>query len=370
MRLRLAGESTSFVQFVAFMSQDSASEHGLLKDIVGEFQGEEDKVMVDYCAFYEQYGKHTPCGWPAMTHKNATGEDVPITCAALCAAGSTLPVAKLIVHMTAWLKDYANMPACSIVFESEPKDMGRMFEARRMNCVCAKEDEAQKLMQCLLTSMEAVNKKIKHDKASTFLGSCLRKAPYIFAKIVDLVKSEVGAMTESLIKLYNAVDSLADFNKALDNENIDAKLSSLLCNDVSLQKLYQFFACGLDRFMGLKQVLLSLLAAMRSCETLPDTAEMFQAVSADSRALIQKIVEFSDAPKSGDSVTLTSMSTLVGNATVAQACTRELKTGETRAVLVNKAWTGIKKRGWKIHPTLHQRCTDLLNGKASKPAAK
>ena len=44
--------------------------------------------------------------------------------------------------------------------------------------------------------------------------------------------------------------------------------------------------------------------------------------------------------------------------------TRDLKTGETRTNLVNKAMAGIKKRQWKLHPSLTQRCTEILSGKA------
>jgi hypothetical protein len=57
------------------------------------------------------------------------------------------------------------------------------------------------------------------------------------------------------------------------------------------------------------------------------------------------------------------MAGLVGNVTVAQACARDLITGETRQALVQKAWTGVRKREWNVHKSLAQRCNVILTGK-------
>ena len=63
------------------------------------------------------------------------------------------------------------------------------------------------------------------------------------------------------------------------------------------------------------------------------------------------------------SVSMSCVSACVGDVTVSQALYRDLKTSETRQALVNKANTGVRKRGRKIHAHLTQRCNSVLTGK-------
>ena len=79
-RQLLAKESSSFLQFTSFLARpraDGSAEDGLVKDVVGEFQGDEDKVMLDYCGMFKFYGKHLPTDFVCIEFQAASGESCP-----------------------------------------------------------------------------------------------------------------------------------------------------------------------------------------------------------------------------------------------------------------------------------------------------
>ncbi|CAE7597009.1 unnamed protein product [Symbiodinium sp. CCMP2592] len=365
--LRLGKESQSFVQFVVFMSgQSEETARALAKDVVGEFQDEEDKIMVSYEAMFVHYGSHLPSDWSPMQ------AEVHVSSASLCAAGSALPLAKIFVHMVSWQKELVQfVPCATILLDGEPASLPKKFQSDEclIRALCAKEHEPGKFMHCLRSATDAAET-IGHDMARCFAKTCLTKAPELFQKIVDIVKTEVLSTIAVLKKLHGNIPTSAQFIASLDKGEIDANMANSMCNDVSMQRLYMFLQCALEDFMGLKKVLVGISAAIsvREIDDGSAASGSFSGVIAEAKAVIQVFAEFNDV--SAKDATLISISSLVANTTMAQAITRELKVGETRPSLVNKALCGIRKRGWKLHPVLVQRSTAVLQGKAPKPAAK
>ena len=370
----MAKESASFSQFCVFMAKPDNAKEVLVKEIVGEFQGDEDRVTLDYAAMYQHYGRHLAQDFFPMKYQVGPGDTTNITCASLCAAGSCLPVAKMIVHIASWTKDLGGMsPSRKVLGEcpSSPADIAKLFNGCRMHLLCEKTHEAGKFMHTLKAAFEA-SETTGHEVAKSFVQSCAAKAPTLLDKLVDMVKEDVTSLIADLISLHSSVSVRDQFKTALDNGALDAKLSFAMCSDESVQKIYRFLNFGLEDFIGLKQVMIAVCSATTNLgSTGSFDMSGFETTAANAKEVIHKLTEFIRAPESQDEVPLQSISSMVANATMVQACTRDLQTGEARTSLVNKALLGIKKRQWKLHPLLTQRCTEVLSGKsASKTAGK
>ncbi|CAE6935236.1 unnamed protein product [Symbiodinium sp. CCMP2592] len=369
----LAKESSSFLQFTSFLARprtdEASAEEGLVKDVVGEFQGDEDKVMVDYCGMFSLYGKHLPADFVCIDFKAASGESVPLCCAAICAAGACLPLAKMVVHIATWTREFRDMQVSGQVVTScpvNPAEAMSFFAKSRMQLLGEKSQETAKFMHTLRIAYEAAEL-TGQETAHKFVVSCANKAPQLLGKVIDMVTEDIKSMIAILTDLYSNVKDRDEFNSALDEGILDGALGASLCNDESLQKMYRFLAFGLDSFTGLKQVMIGISGAATLLGKGSFDMSGFEVTTATAKAVIQTIQEFSGSHESGsgsgEGLTLQTICTMVANATMVQACTRELKTGETRTSLVNKAWSGIKKRQWKLHPSLTQRCTEILSGK-------
>ncbi|CAE7275864.1 unnamed protein product [Symbiodinium microadriaticum] len=325
----LAKESASFSQFCVFMAKPDNAKEVLVKEIVGEFQGDEDFFPMKY---------------------------------------------QMIVHIASWTKDLGGMsPSRKVLGEcpSSPADIAKLFNGCRMHLLCEKTHEAGKFMHTLKAAFEA-SETTGHEVAKSFVQSCAAKAPTLLDKLVDMVKEDVTSLIADLISLHSSVSVRDQFKTALDNGALDAKLSFAMCSDESVQKIYRFLNFGLEDFIGLKQVMIAVCSATTNLgSTGSFDMSGFETTAANAKEVIHKLTEFIRAPESQDEVPLQSISSMVANATMVQACTRDLQTGEARTSLVNKALLGIKKRQWKLHPLLTQRCTEVLSGKsASKTAGK
>ena len=57
-----------------------------MQEVVGEFQGDDDKVVVDYIGMYKLYGKYLPEDFECVVFKAPSGESTAISSASLCAA--------------------------------------------------------------------------------------------------------------------------------------------------------------------------------------------------------------------------------------------------------------------------------------------
>ena len=367
----MANESVSFKLFIGFMSegQDNA-EKALVQDVVGEFHGEEeDKSSTDYCGMFVQYGKHLPADYSCMDLTNSAGKQVHVSCASLCAAGAILPLAKHMTHFAAWVKDVRELPAASKALEAAPDALAKTIEGSRARAIYDKRNETDKLVKCILSGLSAADA-TEHGMARNFVVSCCSRTPLLFAKVVDMVKQDVTAMIAALRHVQGNMALRADFSKSLDQGELNAKLASSMCSDVATQKIFCFLHHGVDYFLGLKTVMEMMCAAVTNLESAGGFETSFTCLVSEAKGVIQMFAEFVRPAQSPEEVTLHAISSLIANATMAQAITRDLKTGETRTSLVNKALTGIKKRQWKLHPALNQRCTDILNGKVARPAAK
>ena len=370
-RQLLAKESSSFLQFTSFLARPRANESaedGLVKDVVGEFQGDEDKVMLDYCGMFKLYGKHLPTDFVCIEFQAASGESMPLSCAAICAAGACLPLAKMVVHIATWTREFRDMQVSGLVLHScppSPPEAMSFFAKSRMQLLGEKSQETAKFMHTLRLAQEAAET-TGQETAQKFVMSCANKAPQLLGKVIDLVGEDIKSMIATLTDLYSKVTARDAFKSALDEGILDGSLGASMCNDESVQKIYRFLNFGMDSFTGLKQVMIGISGAGTLLGSSSFDMSGFEVTTATAKAVIQTIQEFSGSHESGagEDVTLQSISTMVANATMVQACTRELKTGETRTSLVNKAWSGVKKRQWKLHPSLTQRCTEILSGKA------
>ena len=238
-----------------------------------------------------------------------------------------------------------------------------MFAGCAMEMLGAKASEPGKLVKCMRAA-EAALQVVKDSSGKAFFESCMASIPKILQKVVALAQREWDKMNGALVSYYQNIAGREDFGKALEADKVDAKLSSQLCNCAQLQNCYRFLSYGLDKMMCMQKLLASTAAAAGHPEF--KDQEAFQQVSSDANALSDKMKMFMnmEADTKGQSLTLFSIASCVGDATVSQALYRDLKTGETRQALVNKAVSGVRKRGWKVHATLTQRCNAVLTGKA------
>ena len=107
----IATEAKSYEKFVQFISDSNSTETNF-SEIVGEFHIE-DEVSVDFGQMFTLFGKHVARDWTAMQIAASSGSASLVRCDQLCAAGCLLPLAKMVVHVGAWVKDIANrMSTC------------------------------------------------------------------------------------------------------------------------------------------------------------------------------------------------------------------------------------------------------------------
>ena len=115
---------------------------------------------------------------------------------------------------------------------------------------------------------------------------------------------------------------------------------------------------------AMKKILVAISAAASMDEFKDDST--YQALFAEVQSIIQEMKQFMGASTNTDEqgrISFAGIANCVGDATIAQSLYRELKTGETRQSLVNKASAGVKKRGWRVHANLTSRCNAILSGK-------
>ncbi|CAE7222861.1 unnamed protein product [Symbiodinium sp. CCMP2456] len=361
----LAKEASSFLQFTAFLSS-SCNEEGLVQDVVGEFQGDDDKVVVDYIGMYKLYGKYLPEDFVCVEFIAPSGESTAISAASICAAGACLPLAKMIVHFATWAKEFRSMPAGGVVFDScptNPAEVAGFYAKSRMHMLGEKAHETAKFMHTLRVAYEAAET-TRHDMARKFVASSANRAPQLLGKVIDVVQEDVKTIISGLVDSYAKVTVRAEFQASLDDSSLDGKLGASMCLDESVQKIYRFLNFGIDSFTGLKQVMIGISGAATLLGSCSLDMSGFEVTTVTAKAVIQTIQEFTGTHESGDQVCLQSICSMLANCTMVQAMTRDLKTGETRTNLVNKAMSGIKKRQWKLHASLTQRCTEILSGKA------
>ncbi|CAE7277422.1 unnamed protein product [Symbiodinium microadriaticum] len=362
-RLVLAGEASSFRRFVAFMCQMNDPEKVLLKDIVGEFHNDDDKVMVDYSAIFKIYKHSFPQGWFPMTIPSASGSDVEIQVspASLCSAGAMLPLAKMIVHMTTWLSDVTAAPATSKCIMASPAQGEQCYEKCILALVAAKEHEPGKLAHALRRGFAAAEA-TGHDLAATFVRGCAAKVCKFFSSLVSLIHKDFDALRDELVKSYKNMEGLSQFEELVGQGHVDPKITTQLCESRNLQMLYHMLAYGLPSVQGAQKFLRAIAGATAHADFKDDDG--FISIRQAVHDEIQNFKAFLECePSDSLPVVMSSISFTIGNATIAQSCTRPLKTGETRQGLVNRAQGGVKKRGWKIHPSLQQRVANVLNGK-------
>ena len=162
----------------------------------------------------------------------------------------------------------------------------------------------------------------------------------------------------ALQKTYESIASVSEFMKQLDTEDFQSDLADKVCGDAGMQKLYMWLLQGQNMMYGLRDLLTKIATC---CEQGLDCS----AVARQCRSAITTMMEFIEPTVANASVfSLSTVTSFIGSATLCQALTRTLKTGETRQVLVNKALLGTKRRGWIAHGTLTKRCNLVLTGKA------
>ena len=242
------------------------------------------------------------------------------------------------------------------------KDPSQMFAGTFLDEIVKHEAELDKLVQSFLTAKGVVKiTTAENGKAKCFLDGCGRKIPKFAAKMVELVQSDFDGINRAVTKFYQGLDGLTDFKIALECDKVDAALSAKICGSPNLKPCYDFLSFGVDRLGELKKFLLAIQAAMGRIEFKDDTD--FQDVVHKVSATIRIMQHFTDSQPTDACVVLSDVSFAIGNATVAQAIFRDLKTGETRQALVNKALNGTRKRSWKVHASLVSRCNAILAGK-------
>ncbi|CAE6953093.1 GIP [Symbiodinium sp. CCMP2592] len=129
-RLVLAAEASSFRNFVSFMCEQNDPEQVLLKDIVGEFHVDDDKIIVDYSAVFTVYNV-----------------GLPQDC-------SVLPLAKMVVHMTSWLSELTAASSTESCLMSSTS--GEHYEKCIMALAAAMEQEPVKVTHALRCARAAV----------------------------------------------------------------------------------------------------------------------------------------------------------------------------------------------------------------------
>ena len=364
----LAIEAESFVKFVNFLSQDvGTSEKGLLQEIVGEFQEEEDdKAMIDFSGFYKIYGAKLPADWSPMPTQSTAGVEISATSAGLCAAGALLPLAKRVVHLSLWVKKMATVTTSSVAFSKPAADQP---DARYHGCLlhflADKASEPGKLTHSLRNAFAAAQV-TGQATAKAFVAGCAVRVVEMLGRVVDAAATDFADLKGELIRTHGKFQGIEQFKASLAAGKVDARLCDGLCSDNGMQPMFLFLTGGLPLMKEVQSFLMSVVAALG--QGLGDLGEIALLPETCVRAnnAIENFKVFLEAEGSDSDtvVVLASMQQTVADATVGQAFCRDLRTGETRQGLVNRAMNGVRKRGWKVHPTLVSRTAALLSGKA------
>ena len=201
---------------------------------------------------------------------------MPLSCAAICAAGACLPLAKMVVHIA--------------------KSRTQLF--LRTQLLGEKSQETAKFMHTLRLAQEAAET-TGQETAQKFVMSCANKAPQLLGKVIDLVGEDIKSMIATLTDLYSKVTARDAFKSALDEGILDGSLGASMCNDESVQKIYRFLHFGMDSFTGLKQVMIGISGAGTLLGSGSFDMSGFEVTTATAKAVIQTIQEFSGSHESG-----------------------------------------------------------------------
>ena len=371
----MAAEAQGFINFVVFLAKGDACEE--MDTIVGEFQGDEDKVMLDFTGIYQTYSIELPEDWYPLKQG-----DVELSSSVICAAGAVLPLAKMLVHLSAWARLLSQTTSTTVALQKPCKRPEDMFSDCVMGLVASKEHGAGKYMLCLRRAAYGANI-TQQAIAAHFVAASQVKGAKLFLKLMEEAMADYRELLQTLQTFYDQFDGLVEFNAALETGAIDPKLTDRMCNCPAMQKCYLFLAHGTQMVLSLQKFFVSLAAAAtpsgqdegRSVPEFQQVAEAANAnikelkafMPADSKVSIEELkASLSSAADLKVPFTIGLLQSAVANATIAQACCRTLKTGETRQALISRANTGIRKLGWSVHSVLARRCTAVLSGKPAQ----
>ena len=342
----MAAEAQGFINFVVFLAKGDACEE--MDTIVGEFQGDEDKVMLDFTGIYQTYSIELPEDWYPLKQG-----DVELSSSVICAAGAVLPLAKMLVHLSAWARLLSQTTSTTVALQKPCKRPEDMFSDCVMGLVASKEHGAGKYMLCLRRAAYGANI-TQQAIAAHFVAASQVKGAKLFLKLMEEAMADYRELLQTLQTFYDQFDGLVEFNAALETGAIDPKLTDRMCNCPAMQKCYLFLAHGTQMVLSLQKFFVSLAAAATPS-------------GQDEKVSIEELkASLSSAADLKVPFTIGLLQSAVANATIAQACCRTLKTGETRQALISRANTGIRKLGWSVHSVLARRCTAVLSGKPAQ----
>ncbi|CAE7872994.1 unnamed protein product, partial [Symbiodinium necroappetens] len=356
--LVVAAEAQGFLHFVMFLSGYEKSKE--MNTIVGEFQGDEDKVMLDFTGIFENYYMELPDNWCPLKHG-----DVELPSSAICAAGAVLPLAKMLVHMSEWTKSLHELTSTAAALQKPGSRPEEMFSGCVMSVLASKEHEAGKFMHCVRRASHGANI-TQQAVAAHFVCGMQAKGAQLFLKMIEVAIVDFRELREMLQNSYKQFDGILEFNAALDEGKIDPQLTDRMCNCLAMQKSYLFLSHGVEMVDSLQRFLVGLAAAatpagQNEFRCGADFREVADAANASIRELKAFLTADSNSKVSIQELkaelkelnapdvkpfTIGLIQCAVANATIAQACCRTLKTGETRQALVQRANNGIRKRGW------------------------
>ncbi|OLQ02835.1 hypothetical protein AK812_SmicGene14285 [Symbiodinium microadriaticum] len=325
----LAIEAESFVKFVNFLSQDvGTSEKGLLQEIVGEFQEEEDdKAMIDFSGFYKIYGAKLPADWSPMPTQSTAGVEISATSAGLCAAGALLPLAKRVVHLSLWVKKMATVTTSSVAFSKPAADQP---DARYHGCLlhflADKASEPGKLTHSLRNAFAAAQV-TGQATAKAFVAGCAVRVVEMLGRVVDAAATDFADLKGELIRTHGKFQGIEQFKASLAAGKVDARLCDGLCSDNGMQPMFLFLTGGLPLMKEVQSFLMSVVAALG--QGLGDLGEIALLPETCVRAnnAIENFKVFLEAEGSDSDtvVVLASMQQTVADATVGQAFCRDLR---------------------------------------------
>ncbi|CAE7797949.1 unnamed protein product [Symbiodinium sp. CCMP2592] len=277
--------SFGFINFVVFLTKGDASED--MKTIVGEFQGDEDKVMLDFEGIFEQYSIELARDWYPLQEG-----DLQLSSSAICAAGSVLPLAKMVVHMSSWTRSISLTTSTALALQkgvSNPKDL---FVDCIMTNLGSKEHEAGKFMHCLRRASQGANT-TQQQMAAEFVNGCLVKGAHLFLKAIEIATADFRELRDTLHVCYKQFDGLVEFNASLDEGKIDSVLTDRLCQCPSMQKCFLFLSHGPEMLESLQKFLVGLeAAATQGGQGMFRCGSAYQPVAQAANASIQELKAF------------------------------------------------------------------------------
>ena len=233
------------------------------------------------------------------------------------------------------------------------------YEKCIMALAAAKEQEPVKIshaLRCALAAAEATG----HDLAKTVVLGCAAKVCLQFSNLVSLIQKHFESLRDKLIELYNGMEGLPQFEDSMVQGMIDAKLTNQLCESKGLQMNFHLLAYGMPSIQGAQKLLKCIAGATGHADFNNDGR--FAKVRKEVRDTSQALKAFLECePSDSQPIVLSTIASTIGNATVAQAVTRALKTGEIRQGLVNRAQAGVKKR--RLENSCYSPAA-VLNGEA------